>query len=94
LVYTAIINVYATIVGGSTLDTQRNTNLMGTMAMNAGNLGIGFGANYIEVPLRAGDGDIYSVTFEFRDDYDEPYPITNNAAVTITLKLGYKDGRK
>jgi hypothetical protein len=94
LVYTAIINVYATIVGGSTLDTQRNTNLMGTMAMNAGNLGIGFGANYIEVPLRAGDGDIYSVTFEFRDDYDEPYPITNNAAVTITLKLGYKESRK
>lgn len=90
LVYTAIISVYATVVGGSTLDTQRNTNLMGTMAMNAGNLGIGFGANYIEVPLRTGDGDIYSVTFEFRDDYDEPYPITNNAAVTITLKLGYK----
>lgn len=94
LVYTAIISVYATIVGGSTLDTQRNTNLMGTMAMNAGNLGIGFGANYIEVPLRTGDGDIYSVTFEFRDDYDEPYPITNNAAVTITLKLGYKESRK
>jgi hypothetical protein len=94
LVYTAIISVYATIVGGSTLDTQRNTNLIGTMAMSAGNLGIGFGANYIEVPLRAGDGDIYSMTFEFRDDYDEPYPLTNNAAVTITLKLGYKDGRK
>jgi hypothetical protein len=90
LVYTAIISVYATIVGGSTLDTQRNTNLMGTMAMSAGNLGIGFGANYIEVPLRTGDGDIYSMTFEFRDDYDEPYPLTNNAAVTITLKLGYK----
>jgi hypothetical protein len=94
LVYTAIISVYATIVGGSTLDTQRNTNLIGTMAMSAGNLGIGFGANYIEVPLRAGDGDIYSMTFEFRDDYDEPYPLTNNAAVTITLKLGYKESRK
>jgi hypothetical protein len=91
LVYTNIINIYATIVGGSTLDTQRNTNLIATASANAGNLGIGFAANFINTPLRVNSADIYSIGIELRDEMGELYPLTNNGISSFTLKLTYKD---
>ena len=90
LVYTSIVNVYATIAGAKSLDTQRNTNLIGTMTASAGNLGIAFAASFIDTPLDQYEGDIYSITFSFTDDYGEPYPFTNNAAVTMTFRMRYK----
>lgn len=90
LVYTSIINVYATIAGAKSLDTQRNTNLIGTMTASAGNLGIAFAASFIDTPLEQYEGDIYSITFSFTDDFGDPYPFTNNAAVTMTFRMRYK----
>ena len=90
LVYSSIINVYATIAGAKTLDTQRNTNLIGTMAVSAGNLGIAFAASFIDTPLDQYEGDIYNITFDFRDEYGEPYPFTNNAVVSMTFRMRYK----
>jgi hypothetical protein len=91
LVYTNVVNIYTTIVGGSTLDTQRNTNLIGTCSMNAGNLGIGFAANFINTPLRVNNADIYSIGIELRDEAGDPYVLTNNAISSITLKITYKE---
>ena len=91
LVYTSVINIYASIAGGSTIDTIRNTNLIGTMAMNAGNLGIGFSAAYLNATLQTQDSDIYSISFSFTDEYGDPYPLTNNAVVTLTFRMGYKN---
>jgi hypothetical protein len=90
LVYTSVINIYASIAGGSTIDTIRNTNLIGTMAMNAGNLGIGFSAAYLNATLQTQDTDIYSISFSFTDEYGDPYPLTNNAVVTLTFRMGYR----
>lgn len=90
LVYTSVINIYASIAGGSTIDTIRNTNLIGTMAMNAGNLGIGFSAAYLNATLQTQESDIYSISFSFTDEYGEPYPLTNNAVVTLTFRMGYR----
>ena len=90
LVYSSVVNVYATIVGAKTLDTQRNTNLIGTMTASAGNLGIAFSASFIDTPLDQYDSDIYSITFSFTDEYGEPYPFTNNAAVSMTFRMRYK----
>ena len=90
LVYSSIVNVYATIAGAKSLDTQRNTNLIGTMTASAGNLGIAFAASFIDTPLDQYEGDIYSITFSFTDEYGEPYPFTNNAAVTMTFRMRYK----
>jgi hypothetical protein len=90
LVYSSIINIYATITGGSSLDTIRNTNLIGTLPMSAGNLGIAFAANFIRCSLEAQEADVYSITFSFTDEFGEPYPLTNNAVVTMTLKMGYR----
>jgi hypothetical protein len=91
LVYTNIINIYATIVAGSTLDTQRNTNLIATASANAGNLGIGFAANFINTPLRVNMADIYSIGIELRDEAGDPYVLTNNAISSFTLKITYKE---
>jgi hypothetical protein len=85
-----VVNVYATIAGAKTLDTQRNTNLIGTMTASAGNLGIAFAASFIDTPLDQYEGDIYSITFSFTDEYGEPYPFTNNAVVSMTFRMRYK----
>ena len=91
LVYSSIINVYTTIVSGTTLDTQRNTNLISTATLNAGNLGISFFANFLDTKLRVNNADIYSIGIELRDEMNELYPLTNNGICTFTLGLTYKD---
>ena len=91
LVYSSIINVYTTIVSGTTLDTQRNTNLISTATLNAGNLGISFFANFLDTKLRVNNADIFSIGIELRDEMNELYPLTNNGICTFTLGLTYKD---
>jgi hypothetical protein len=92
LVYSSIVNIYTNIVGGSTLDTVRNTNLVATTSMNCGNLGIAFHGNYIDTPLQRVAGDINELTIELRDEVGEPFFLTNNAIMTATFKITYKDG--
>ena len=91
LVYTSVVSIYSTIVFGSTLDTQRNTNLIGLASMNAGNLGVSFFANFIDGKLRVNGGDIFAIGIELRDEMGELYPLTNNGISSFTLKLTYKD---
>jgi hypothetical protein len=91
LVYTSVVSIYSTIVYGSTLDSQRNTNLIGLSSMNAGNLGVSFFDNKINGPLRVKGADIYSISIELRDEMNEPYPLWNSAVATFTLKLTYKE---
>ena len=91
LVYTSIVSVYATIVGGSTLNTQRSTNLLAIVSMNAGNLGVGYYQQFLEDALKVYDSDIYNIGIELRDEMDEPYVLGNNAICTFTMKLTYKE---
>lgn len=91
LVYSSIINIYTTIVSGTTLDTQRNTNLISTATLNAGNLGVSFFANFLDTKLRVNNADIYSIGIELRDEMNELYPLTNNGICSFTLGLTYKD---
>lgn len=92
LVYSSIVNIYTNVIGGSTLDTIRNTNLVATTSMNCGNLGIAFHGNYIDTPLQRVAGDINELTIELRDEVGEPFYLTNNAIMTATFKVTYKDG--
>ena len=91
LVYTSVVYIYSTIVYGSTINTDRNTNLIGLASMNAGNLGVSFFANFIDGKLKVNEADIYSIGVELRDEMGELYPVTNNGITTFTLKLTYKD---
>jgi chitodextrinase len=89
LVYSSIISIYADIVKASSVDTQGSTRLLALTSMNCGNLGIAFWANYLENPLLKVKGDIYSVFIEFRDEFGEPFMLSNNAVATLTFKLNY-----
>ena len=91
LVYTSVVSIYSTIVCGSTVNTQRNTNLLGIANMNAGNLGVAYYQNVIDDALKLYQNDIYTITMELRDEMDEPYYLTNNAVCSFTMKLTYKE---
>lgn len=92
LVYSSIISIYTNIVGGATLDTMRDTNLLATTTMNCGNLGIAYHANYIDIPLlRVAGGDVDSMYIELRDEMGDPFYLTNNAVMTLTFKVTYRE---
>lgn len=91
LVYSSIIYVYTSIVGASSLDTSRNTNLLAITPMNAGNLGVAFSNQFVDNPLNKIAGDIHSVYIELRDEFGEPYVLSNNAVATFMLKVKYAE---
>jgi hypothetical protein len=91
LVYSSIIHLYATIVGGSTLNTEQNTNLLATGTMSCGNLGVSFFNALNDNPLPV-FGDLYSVGIEMKDENNDPYELTNNAVVSLVLKIRYRNG--
>jgi len=90
LVYSSIISTYCDVVGPSSIDTQRTSNLLAVNSMNCGNLGISFYAPYLDNPLTKVQNNIYSIFVEFRDEFGDPYYFTNNAVVTLTFKMTYK----
>lgn len=90
LVYSSIISIYTSIVGGSTLNTEENTNLLAMGTMNCGNLGISFFSPFINNPLLVNGGDLYNIMIELKDEFDEPYVLTNNAVATFVFKITYK----
>jgi hypothetical protein len=89
--FTSIVSVYTTIAMGSTMDTQQNTNLLATCPMNCVNLGVSFFEPKIanEIMLRGMEMDTISITM--LDEFGDPYIVTNNGVVSITLRLTYKD---
>jgi hypothetical protein len=89
LVYSSILSIYATIMGGSTVDTQENTGLLAMTSINCANLGVSFFAPFINNPLTIFTGDLYSITFEFKDEFGEPFVFTNNAVVSLVMKVMY-----
>lgn len=91
LVYTNIISIFASIVAGSSLNTTTNTGLLGVCAMNTGNLGISFFQQGTVAPLTIHNADIYSILLYFQDEVGDPYFFTNNANLSFTLKVDYKN---
>ena len=89
LVYSSIISIYTIIVGTSSVDTQRNANLLAMVEMNCGNLGIAMASGFIDTKLTKIQPDIYSIYIELRDENGQPYYLTNNATSTFLLKLTY-----
>lgn len=91
LVYTSVVAIYGSIAGARTLDTQRNTSLLGLTSMDADNLGVSFYGNYIESELLANGEDLYTISIQLFDEFNEPFVLTNNAVVTLTFKMTYKN---
>ena len=91
LVYSSIVYIYTNIVAGSTLNTQTNTSLLAMGTMNCGNLGVSFFNPIVNNPLHISGVDLYNISIELRDEFGDPYNITNNGVVSVVLKVGYKN---
>ncbi len=91
LVYSSILSIYATIVAGSTINTNQNTGLLALTSMNTGNLGVSFYSQPIVQPLSVNGTDIYTIGLYFEDEFGEPYFFTNNAVLSFMLKITYKN---
>jgi hypothetical protein len=94
LVFSSVIYIYSTIVLGSSVDTQRTSNLLAVMPLACGNLGITFANNFIDNPMTKVSGDLYTVGIELYNEYAEPYYLTNNAVATFLFKMTYKSAEK
>lgn len=93
LVYSSIINIYVTMIGGSTLNTNpaRASGLLAMGSMNCGNLGVSFFSPYINNPLDLFISDLDTLAFRFEDEMGEPYVFTNNAVLTLVMKFTYDE---
>jgi hypothetical protein len=89
--YTSVISLYTTIAAASTLDTQRNTNLLGTIQMNCANLGITYAEPTITNEIQVNGTQIDTISISMFDEFGDPYFIGNNAATTLNLRITYKD---
>lgn len=89
LVYSSIVAIYTDIIGPSTVDTTRDTNLLAIAEMNATSLGIGFWNPTLECVVENETDGIYGIYIELRDELDEPYFLSNNAVATLTFKVHY-----
>ena len=90
LVYSSICSIYCSIVAASSLNTTTSTDLLATASMNCGNLGIAFYNTSLDTPMHVSGVDIYTVKIELRDEFNEPYVLTNNAVVSLVMKVRYK----
>jgi hypothetical protein len=89
LVYTNCVNVYCDLITGATVDSDRNTQLLAAVPMNASNLGVGFYNPVINNPLTKIVSQIYEITILLRTDTGLPYYLPNNAIVSLEISLSY-----
>lgn len=90
LVYSSTVQVYASVVQGSTLNSTTSTGLLGSVMLSAKNLGIAFFQEGFSAPLSIYGSDIFSLTIQLKDDMDEPYFLPNSAVVVLVLKMTFK----
>jgi hypothetical protein len=57
--------------------------------MNTASLGIGFWNPTLECVVENENDGIYGIYIELRDEFDEPYFLSNNAVVVLTFKVHY-----
>lgn len=90
LVYSSIVNIYINAISSSSVDTQKDINLVAITSMNCANLGVAFWSNYVDNPLLKVKGDLYSLVIELRDEFGDPFYLTNNAVATLSFKATYE----
>lgn len=90
LVYSSTAQIYGSVVQGSTLNSTTSTGLLGSVMLNAKNLGVSYFQEGFSSPLSIFGSDIFSLSFQIKDDMNEPYFLTNNAVMILVLKITYR----
>lgn len=89
LVFSSLVSIYCDLVSASTLDSQRNNNLLSIIPLNCPNLGVTFYNNVIDTPLTKIVDEIGKIYVELRDDKNQPFYVSNNGIVTLEIKITY-----
>lgn len=89
LVRTNIVSIYTDIVGGSTMDSGQNTNLLACIPVNTTNLGVAFFQTTLDNKLTKVAEHFDEVNVELRDDYGQPFYIPNSGVVSLEIALSY-----
>lgn len=87
--YSSCAYIYADITGGSTVDSLVNRALLGTVPINAANLGVGFHSLPLNNPLTKVANQLYEINVELRTDTGQPFYLPNSAIVSLELVLTY-----
>ena len=91
LVYSQCVYLYANVVAGSSLGSNKQHNLLSVIPVNAPQLGI---TQYVAATinwLTKVPDTIYDITIEMRDDANQPYLLPDNAQVNIEMGFYYKE---
>lgn len=91
LVYSQCVYMYANVVAGSSLGSNKQHNLLSVIPVNAPQLGvIQYVATTINWLTKVPD-NIYEITIEMRDDANQPFLLPDSAQVNVEMGFFYKD---
>lgn len=84
------INIYLNAVVGSGQDSKNSRNLLATIPVeNYAQHVNSYTLNSIEQPLKSVAREIYTLTFNFEDDYGVPVLFNPNNNINVELKVSY-----
>jgi hypothetical protein len=84
------INVFCSVINGSSTDTNANRNLIATLPIENGALGVNsYTLTSVEKPAKSVASEIYTLQFNFTDDYGNPFYFYNNMNVNLELNIYY-----
>jgi hypothetical protein len=92
LVNTNCVNIFLDNIGNSSLDSVRDNNLLASVPMNCGNLGVTFYTPAISTPMtKLQNKEIYELYFTMFDDVGNPFWLSQGSAIlSLELKLTYE----
>lgn len=90
LVHSANLHIYCNFVSGSGYDTQGNPNLLDTISLETGVLGVASYQNSVDTHMYKVNNDIYEVQFFLRTDSGAPFSLPKSAITVFEIKFSYK----
>lgn len=90
MIGTQNINVYLSVITGSGLDSGIKKNLLATLPVENGALGVNsYTLTSVEKPAKSTANEIYTLQFDFTDDRGNPYYFLPNMNVNLELNIYY-----
>lgn len=89
LVYSNNCYIYLTFIGGSSLDSAGNGNLLAVIPLNTANNAVGFYNNVISNPLTKIPQHISEISVMLKDDEGNDFYLPNSAIVNFELGFTY-----
>lgn len=91
MIGTQNINVYCSVINGSGNDSGRAKNLLATLPIENTPISVNsYTLSSVEDPAKSVASEIYTLVFNFTDDYGAPLFFYNNMNINLELNIYYK----